>query len=212
MAGCSFSTGIQNASKFNSACFTFSILSLAMLTSSSSSFKVNCPWHGSNSTNAFLTQLYWSTDIDGTYLLRLFNWESMVISALFLFSYWPPAEPLPGAHGTLRLRGTPVEKHWTTHSLITLQRKLQTFLYWLEFNYHWADLLFVLHILTFLSLTWFCKMLLYRFCSSVDDIITFIVIVIIMWIIQETVLEVFESPVCTFACILSTVFYIWLVL
>jgi len=55
-------------------------------------------------------------------------------------------------------------------------------------------------------------MLLYRFCSSVDDIITFIVIVIIMWIIQETVLEVFESPVCTFACILSTVFYIWLVL
>ena len=53
-----------------------------------------------------------STDIDGKYLLRLFNRASMVISALFLFSYWPPAKPLHGAHGTLRFRGTPVEKHW----------------------------------------------------------------------------------------------------
>jgi len=33
----------------------------------------------------------------------------MVISALFLFSYCPPVEPLPGAQGTLRFRGTPVE-------------------------------------------------------------------------------------------------------
>ena len=33
----------------------------------------------------------------------------MVISAIYLFSYWPPAEPLPGAHGTLRFCGTPVE-------------------------------------------------------------------------------------------------------
>ena len=36
MAGYLFSTSIQNASKFNSVCFSFSILSLAMLTSSSS--------------------------------------------------------------------------------------------------------------------------------------------------------------------------------
>ena len=114
MAGYSFSTSIQNASKFNSACLSFSILSLATLTSSYSSFKVNCPWHGSNSTNGFLTQLYWSTDIDGNYLLRLFNRASMVTSALFLFSYWPPAEPLPGAHGTLQFCRTPVEKHCFT--------------------------------------------------------------------------------------------------
>jgi len=57
-----------------------------------------------------------SIDIDGKYLglLKLFNRVSMVISALFLFSYWPLAEPLPGAHGTLRFRGTPVEKHSAT--------------------------------------------------------------------------------------------------
>jgi len=54
-------------------------------------------------------QLYWSTDIDGKYLPRLFNRASTVISALFLFSYGPPAEPLHGAYGTLRFRGTPVE-------------------------------------------------------------------------------------------------------
>ena len=30
-------------------------------------------------------------------------------SILIEFSYWPPAEPLPGAHGTLRYRGTPVK-------------------------------------------------------------------------------------------------------
>jgi len=41
----------------------------------------------------------------------------MVISALFLFSYWPPAEPLPGAHRTLRFHGTTVEKHWPTYYL-----------------------------------------------------------------------------------------------
>ena len=111
MARYLFSTNNQNASKFSSACFSFSILSLATLTSSSSSFKVNCPWHGSNSTNGFLTQSYWSTDVNGKYLLRLFNRASMVILALFLFSYWPVAEPLPGAHGTLWFRGTPVEKH-----------------------------------------------------------------------------------------------------
>ena len=93
----SLNSSIQNASKFNFACFSFSVLSLAALTSSSSSFKVNCPWHGSNSTNGFLMQLYWSTDISGKYLLRVFNRPSVVILATFLLSCWPPAEPLPGA-------------------------------------------------------------------------------------------------------------------
>jgi len=67
----SCSTSNQNASRFSSECFNISVLSLAMLASSSFSAKVNCPLDGSDSTNGFWTQLYWSVDIDGKYLLRL---------------------------------------------------------------------------------------------------------------------------------------------
>ena len=109
-----FSTSNQNASKFNSACFSFSILSLVTLTRSSSSFKVNCPWHGSNSTNGFLTQAYWY--IDGKYLLRLFNGASMVISALGYCSFLTGhrRNPCLALTEPLRLKNTALRsnKNW----------------------------------------------------------------------------------------------------
>ena len=72
IAGYSLSTNNQNASKLSSEWFNCNVLSLETL-ASSSSVNVNCSSDGSNSTNGHLTQSYWSTDIDGKYLLRFIN-------------------------------------------------------------------------------------------------------------------------------------------
>ena len=101
MAGYSFSTSIQNASKFNFACFSFSILSLAMLTSSSSFLQSKL----SLARFKFHKRVSNPVVLDNRYRWKIFN-RASVILALLLFSYWPPAEPLRGAYGTLRFRGT----------------------------------------------------------------------------------------------------------
>ena len=87
MAGYSFSTSNQNASKFNSACFSFSVLSLATLTSSSSSFKVNCIWrfkfHKRVSNPVVLVNRYqWKIFTETIQ-------QSIHGNVSLIFSYWP---------------------------------------------------------------------------------------------------------------------------
>lgn len=71
--GYSCETNIQNESKLSSACFSFSVLSFETLTSSSSSFRLNCPGLESTSAKGLLTQSYQLTGTGGKYLLKLSN-------------------------------------------------------------------------------------------------------------------------------------------